>query len=230
MLDAAASSGDAQTSALLAVALDSGARKGELQGLRWTDLELAAGTMRIERQCLAASQQGAEGTAEGPVFGPTKTRKVRSIDLSGETVSRLAVHKRLQAELKLANRPAYTELGLVFTEQGTKRLGEPLRALAIRQIVDRVTKAASARRITVHGLRHTSATLLLAAGVQPHVVQQRLGHSNIGTTLNLYAHVLPSMQQDAAARLGEMLYGHAAHAATSQQSAKHLEISRTTQS
>ena len=74
-------------------------------------------------------------------------------------------------------------------------------------MLDRLTEDANVRRIAVHGLRHTSATLLLAAGVQPHVVQARLGHGSIRTTLDFYSHVLPSMQQDAANRLGEMLYG-----------------------
>ena len=60
---------------------------------------------------------------------------------------------------------------------------------------------------TVHGLRHTCATLLLAAGVPPHVVQRRLGHKKIEMTLNLYAHVLPSMQADAASRLATLLHG-----------------------
>jgi integrase len=59
----------------------------------------------------------------------------------------------------------------------------------------------------VHGLRHTSATLLLLDGVQPSVIRDRLGHSSIAITLDLYAHVLPSMQQDAAVRLGRLLYG-----------------------
>ncbi|HWK12733.1 MAG TPA: tyrosine-type recombinase/integrase, partial [Vicinamibacterales bacterium] len=58
-----------------------------------------------------------------------------------------------------------------------------------------------------HHLRHTSATLLLKAGVSPHVVQRRLGHASITMTLEIYAHVLPSMQQDAARRLGVLLYG-----------------------
>ena len=71
----------------------------------------------------------------------------------------------------------------------------------------RVIKAAGIRPITIHGLRHTSATLLLKAGVPPHVVQQRLGHKRIEMTLGIYAHVLPSMQQDAARRLGALLHG-----------------------
>jgi integrase len=63
------------------------------------------------------------------------------------------------------------------------------------------------RRITIHGLRHTSATLLLKAGVPAHVVQRRLGHKRIEITLGIYAHCLPSMQQDASRRLGSLLYG-----------------------
>ena len=73
-------------------------------------------------------------------------------------------------------------------------------------MVERLIASTAVRRITVHGLRHTSATLLLSAGVQPHIVQQRLGHSNIGTTLDTYAHVLPSMQADAAQRLSALLW------------------------
>jgi len=63
------------------------------------------------------------------------------------------------------------------------------------------------RPISIHGLRHTSATLLLSAGVPAHVVQRRLGHRRIETTLNIYAHALPSMQQDAARRLASLLHG-----------------------
>ena len=68
-------------------------------------------------------------------------------------------------------------------------------------------KAAKVRPITLHGLRHTIATLLLKAGVPAQVVQQRLGHRRIEITLGIYAHVLPSMQQDAARRLGALLHG-----------------------
>src|SRR5687767_1091002 len=71
----------AQTAAFFALGLDSGARKGELQGLRWTDVDLTTGSLRIDRQFL----EGEKGKTEGLVFGPTKTRKTRSLDLSVET-------------------------------------------------------------------------------------------------------------------------------------------------
>ena len=71
----------------------------------------------------------------------------------------------------------------------------------------RLITTAGVKRIKFHGLRHTVATLMLAAGVPVHVVQRRLGHSKVEKTLNVYSHVLPSMQQEAAARLTALLHG-----------------------
>jgi len=114
--------------------------------------------------------------------------------------------------LKLANRLQYKEHGLIFAQAWEHQngrngcLGTPLNQNAIARTLERLIASAEVRRINVHGLRHPSATLLLAAGVQPHVVQQRLGHSSIGTTLNQYAHVLPSQQAGAASKLAALIY------------------------
>jgi integrase len=70
----------------------------------------------------------------------------------------------------------------------------------------RLIKAASVRRIKFHSLRHTMATLMLAAGLPPHVVQRRLGHSMVEMTLGIYAHALPSMQQGAASKLAALIH------------------------
>ena len=114
----------------------------------------------------------------------------------------------------MANRKVYHDLGLVFAKEWghlhgrEDSLGLPLQANNLGQRgFAKVIKAAKVRPITVHGLRHTSATLLLKAGVPPQVVQRRLGHKRIEITLGIYAHVLPSMQQDAARRLGALLHG-----------------------
>jgi integrase len=138
----------------------------------------------------------------------------RSLDLSAETVTPLKDHKRHQAELKMKNRTIYQDHGLVFAKEWDERygrqdfLGLPLQAnnLGEREFA-RIIRDATVRRISIHGLRHTSATLLLKAGVAAHVVQQRLGHKRIEMTLGIYAHALPSMQQDAARRLGVLLHG-----------------------
>lgn len=92
--------------------------------------------------------------------------------------------------------------------QSSDGLGLPLDAerLTARTIGQR-QKAAGVHRITFHGLRHTSITLLLGAGVPVHIVAKRVGHKNGAITYAVYAHVLPGQQQDAAARLAGLLHG-----------------------
>lgn len=153
-------------------------------------------------------------TGRKPTFGPVKNGRPRTIDLAAETVVLLQAHRRAQAELKMRNRTAYHDLGLIFAKEWgdlygrADSLGLPLQSnnLGQREFARLIT-AAGVRKITIHGLRHTSATLLLKAGVAPHVVSQRLGHKKVSTTLDIYAHALPSMQQDAASRLGALLHG-----------------------
>jgi integrase len=123
-------------------------------------------------------------------------------------------HKRRQAELKMANRPAYHDHALVFAkEYGDLRrrldkLGHGLQSnhLGERSFA-RLCLAANVRRITFHGLRHTSATLLLADGEPVHIVSERLGHRDVSVTLNIYAHALPHHARAAADRIGTLLYG-----------------------
>jgi integrase len=203
---AAAKQAGPQMAAFGALALDSGARKGELCGVRWSDLDLEMGTVTFVRQLVKPGRK--------PVFGPIKNDMPRTVDLAPETVVLLKEHKRAQAEIKMRNRTAYNDFGLVFAKEWgdlhgrQDSLGLPLQSqnLGQRQFAN-VIKAAKVRPVTIHGLRHTSATLLLKAGVAPQVVQQRLGHKRIEITLGIYAHVLPSMQQDAARRLGNLLHG-----------------------
>jgi integrase len=194
-----------QPAAFYAVALDSGVRKGELCGLRWSDVDLESGKIRVVQQLLTPGPS--------PVFGPTKTGKVRTIALSSETVNLLKAHKKHQAEVKLANRTVYHDHGLVFAKEWSdvrKReecLGQPLQMnnLGQREYATLV-KAANVRAIKFHGLRHTCATLLLQAGTPVHVVSERLGHAKVSMTMEVYAHVLPDMQREAASAIGSLLH------------------------
>ncbi len=194
-----------QPAAFYTLALDSGARKGEMCGIWWTDLDLASGRMTIQRQLVKPGPE--------PVFGPVKNKMPRAIELSAETIALLRKHRSHQAELKLRNGERYHDHGLVFAKQwedlqrSRDTLGDPLQANNLGQREFRkLLKAAKVRPIKFHGLRHTCATLLLQAGVPANVVQRRLGHKKIEITLSVYAHALPSMQQDAAARLAAMLH------------------------
>jgi integrase len=193
-----------QTAAFYALALDTGARRNELAGLRWSDLDLVNSRVRIERQLRTGGAS--------PAFGPTKNKMPRTIEISAETVALLRKHRGNQAEIKLHNGAAYRDLGLVFAKEPVDRrwldrLGDPIQVNHLDREFKKLARAAGVRPIKLHGCRHTSATLLLQAGVPPHVVQQRLGHRSIAITLGVYAHALPVMQQDAAAKLGALLHG-----------------------
>ena len=205
----AARAAGSRPAAFYGLALDSGARRGELCGLQWSDLDFEKGTVTFVQQLIETDDAGA------PVFGPIKNDTPRTVDLSTETIALLKEHKRHQAELKMKTRTIYKDHGLVFAKEWGERrnqrkdfLGLPLQAkhLGDREFAS-IIKAAGVKHISIHGLRHTSATLLLKAGVAPHVVQQRLGHKRIEMTLGIYAHALPSMQQDAARRLSSLLHG-----------------------
>jgi integrase len=197
-----------QYAALFALALDAGLRKGELLGLQWKDLE--GTTLRVERQLLCVRED--EGKVHLDMSMP-KGKRGRTLDLSEETVLLLREHKRQQAVLKLKNRLQYIDNGLVFAQEWEDQkspqsaLGLPLHRSSIGHQLDQLCEKSGVKRITVHGLRHTCATLLMLAGVPPVVVQKRLGHADAALTLNIYSHVLPNMQKDAAKRLATLLHG-----------------------
>jgi integrase len=185
-----------QPAAFYSLALDSGARKAELCGLQWRDLDLETATMSLVRQLVRPGLS--------PLFGPPKNGQARTIALSLQTVALLKKHKAIQAAQRLELGTAYRDFGLVFA----KPFGEPLQSNNLGQREYRkLIQAAGVRPIKFHGLRHTCATLLLKSGVHIKVASERLGHKKIEMTLDIYAHALPSMQQEAATKMGAVLHG-----------------------
>ncbi len=176
--------------ALYILALSTGMRQGELYGLSWPDLHLDDGCLQVRRQ-LAESDRH-------PVLVEPKTAKARRrIDLPPMAVTALKDHRqRMLAE------GHYQAEGFVFLS----RDGTPLRASnVLRRSFVPLIKTAQVPRIRFHDLRHTAATLLLLRGINPKIVQERLGHATISMTLDTYSHVLPSMQADAAAQTEAIL-------------------------
>ena len=186
------------------VALETGMRKAELCGVKWDAVDFEAKQITVIRQLIKPGKD--------PVFGPPKRGKVRTLDISLETVELLKELKRHQAEVKMRNRTAYRDHGLVFTKEWsdtgkkTDCLGDPLQQnnLGQREFA-KLLMASGVRPIKFHGMRHTCATLMLKNGENPKVVQERLGHANISITMDVYVHALPSMQKDAAAKLASLL-------------------------
>jgi integrase len=183
--------------ALFAAAIYTGLRQGELLGLRWQDVDLDAASLAV--------QQTLEKAGTAPRFGTPKTAKSRrTVALPGELVTTLRAWKATQNAERLAIGPDYRDYGLVFTIPG----GGPINKdnLTSRTFAH-LMEQAKVPRIRFHDLRHTSATLLLAANINPKVVSERLGHGTVGITLDIYSHVLPPLQRDAANEIGRILAG-----------------------
>jgi integrase len=189
----AAASGD-RLEALYVVAIGTGLRLGELFGLQWADLDLNNSTLAVRR---TLTEVGGKLSLTEP-----KTAKGRRVvSLPGRVVDALVAHRKLAVASGFAGVP------FVFCNSR----GGPLRRSHFhRNDFKPLLKRGELPDIRFHDLRHTSATLLLAQGVHPKVVQERLGHAQISLTLDTYSHVLPSMQTDAANRLDSMLVPAAA--------------------
>ncbi|WP_425665717.1 tyrosine-type recombinase/integrase [Sinorhizobium fredii] len=163
-----------------------GLRRGEILALRWRDVDLAAAVISV--------RQSAEQVGKEVRYKETKSGKARTVALSSTVLEELKRHRLVQAEeqLKLGMRPGDDSFVVAQID------GQPLKPLSLTNEWTRVLAKTSLPRIRFHDLRHSHATQLLAAGVHPKIASERLGHSTIGITLDLYSHVMPGMQANAA--------------------------------
>jgi integrase len=185
-----------------------GLRRGEALALRWSDVDLDAGTLRVTKSLVAVADQApdADGRrAKRIVEGPPKTRKgTRTLALGPVAVEALRRHRREQLAEQLAT--GIRDLDeRVFTAPD----GGPIMPDHIFHRFRRIRDGAGLRTIRMHDLRHTAATLGLSAGVPVKIISERLGHANIGITLDIYAHVLPADDAAAAARFDAHVFGTA---------------------
>jgi integrase len=182
--------------ALWQLAATTGMRRGELLGPRWTDVDFEASRLAI-RQTLV-------DVGCTPTFSEPKTAKSRrSIAIDGGTLAVLRQHRARQAAERLAWGPSWEDIGLVFTrEDGTLINPQTLSAAFKRHV-----KAAGLPTIRLHDLRHSYATAALSAGIHAKVVSDRLGHSSVGITLDVYSHVVPALQEEAAETIAALIVG-----------------------
>lgn len=183
--------------ALYTLAISTGMRKGELLALRWKDVELDAELLRV-RATLKRDKAGAWVWAE-----PKTRRSRRQVALSPVAVTTLRAHRLRQHEERLKLGAAWTDYDLVFCTAA----GTPLFGGNVYRAFKRLQRRAGLPDIRFHDLRHTCATMLLAARVNPKIVSEMLGHASVAITLDVYSHVLPDMQQDAAIVMGNLLTG-----------------------
>lgn len=166
-----------------------GLRRGEIAALRWRAIDLVRGELAV-----AAS---VEQTSKCIREKETKSGRARTVAMPSLVVEELRRHRARQTEELL-------RLGMRQGEDGhvvTRADGAPLQPRTLTHEWTRLFAKTGLPRIRLHDLRHSHATHMLAAGVHPKIAQERLGHSNISITLDLYSHVMPGMQEDAASRV-----------------------------
>ena len=170
-----------------------GMRRGEILGLRWDDIHFDTGRIEITQALIAIGYQ--------LEFTRLKTRTSRrNVALDADTLALLAEWRRRQAA-QLAASGADNDHGLVFTRAD----GKALHPHTVSQAFERAQRRLDLSPIRFHDLRHTHASLLLRDRVPIKVVSERLGHANPAFTMTTYQHVIPGMQEDAAAAFGQLL-------------------------
>jgi len=171
-----------------------GMRRGEALGLGWEDLDMEGGRLTIRRAWVPVN-------GVGQMSEPKTRRGRRTIALDPVTLEALKGHATRQAGEQSQPDAAWTDSGLVFTGMD----GQPLHPWAVSKAFRDLSRAALLPPIPLHGLRHSYATLALRSGVNPRIVSARLGHATVALTLDVYSHVLPQADQEAAERIAGLL-------------------------
>lgn len=177
--------------------LTRGFRRGEVAGLRWEDVDLDASRLSIRSTRVVLSKGSAI------LSDPKTDRGRRTVPLDETLVDALKAHRRLQLEERMAWGAGWVDSGLVFTRED----GTPLRPDYLSALFDRLTRHAVLRRIRLHDTRHTAATLALRAGIPTEVVSRWLGHASVAITQDTYQHAIPSMMEEAGAKLTSLIMG-----------------------
>jgi integrase len=187
--------------ALFVLALATGMRRGELLGLKWQDINFAEGTLQVRRILSRVPTQMREEVGDLYMEAEPKTKSSRrNIALAAFAVEALKQHRIRQEEAKRKAGDAWEDHDYVFCTPMGKHLNPGHGVLVQLKIL---LKKAGLPEIRFHDLRHSAATLLLSSGVHPKVVQEILGHSQISMTMDIYSHVLPTMQRDAMEKLNQ---------------------------
>lgn len=193
--------------AFVHLALATGMRRGEILGLKWSDVDYCeeAVTVSVRRSLVEGSRILPDGSGvSAPTFNPPKTRNgLRTIPLAPQTVSVLGRQRARQSKQRLRAGDAWQESGLVFTNE----LGGALWPSNVYKAFQRLLKEVGIRHVRIHDLRHTTAVLMLIHDVPLEQISQTLGHSTLEITKDIYANHVPELIAKATLTFGPHLYG-----------------------
>jgi integrase len=180
---------------LLQFMLVTGCRPGEAMALKWIDINPSNGSVTIQRNLTRLKGSKLE-------FVEPKTAKgKRTIKLPATLLKKLSDHRRQQNEKRLIIGPEWKNYDLVFCND----FGKPPNENFIRDILRSRLAKAGLPYFSPYAMRHSVATILMGEGMSPKIVSERLGHANINITLEVYSHVLPTMQEEASTVLEKLL-------------------------
>lgn len=186
----------------LITTIELGLRRGEVGGLEWSNINFESNLISIKNNLIYTNNSVELGT-------PKTEESERSIYISDELLEELKKHKKIQNLNKLEYGPLYEknifnkkEYNFIFTWKDGKYIHPNYYTLKFNRLIKKI---GINKKVRFHDLRHTNATLLLQQGVDFKVIQTRLGHSDISTTLNIYSHVTTDMQKSATKKLSNLL-------------------------
>lgn len=175
-----------KTQAIIFLALDTGARRGELTGLDWENVDLTKGTVHIVKSTQKLAGQLIEKA-------PKNNSSIRLVPITQKTIEVLKAYKKEQCEKELKVGNKWEKTTKVFTTD----LGGYMHPDTPSKIFSKFLKKYNLPKITFHELRHTSVSLLINAGIQAQTISKRVGHSTISTTQNIYSHLFEKSANEA---------------------------------
>ncbi|MBD7966248.1 site-specific integrase [Fictibacillus norfolkensis] len=175
-----------------------GLRIGELLALKWADVDLGQGKLRVTKTLYNPTNN----YEKYELLTPKTSGSIRTIRIDDMLVNMLNKHRIRQNEIKLKNRKIYKDSGFIFARDD----GHPqLRKVIETRLKRLLKKAGIEKNITPHSFRHTHTSLLIEAGVGVKEIQQRLGHTDINTTMNIYAHMTANMEEKASQQFSKLM-------------------------
>ena len=181
--------------ALLHIAVTTGMRQMEILGLKWTDLDWIKQTLKVERQLVRS------GPGKVEFITPKTKRGRRTVALGDRAIEVLRQQYEQQQVERLAAGESWQEFGLIFTTKN----GTPIHYRNLLRDYKILLRKAGLPEIRFHDLRHTAASLMLNHGIPVIVVSRRLGHAKPSITLDVYGHMIPTMQAEAAQKIDELI-------------------------
>ena len=177
------------------LAIHTGMRQGELLGLKWEDIDLTRRTLQVKRQCLRHKGGGFEFSA------PKSRSGSRTVILGKQAVEVLKAQYIRIAEMRQKAEDEWEEYDMVFPT----RVGTPILHSNLRRGFRQLLKESGLPKIRFHDLRHTAASLMLNNGIPVLIVSRRLGHAKPSITLDVYGHLIPSKQEEAASLMDDLM-------------------------